>query len=257
MTGGVSKEKILEINGLEVSYGAIQAVKQLNLDIYAGEIVALIGTNGSGKTTALRSISGLVRGMQGSIRFLGADITKLEPHRIVKLGISQVPEGRGVFPDLTVLENLRLGAYVRRDKGKIAADIRRMYQLFPRLEERQKQLAGTMSGGEQQMLAIARALMARPKLLLLDEPSMGLAPLVVKEIFAAIRQINQDGVSVLLVEQNARMALAVAHRGYVMETGRIVVQGDAEELRSNDVVKSVYLGSTIHGGTKITLRGQV
>ncbi|GIQ62003.1 ABC transporter ATP-binding protein [Paenibacillus cisolokensis] len=245
MTDGASKGKILEIDGLQVSYGAVQAVKQLNLDIGAGEIVALIGTNGSGKTTTLRSISGLVANTRGRIRFAGADITKLAPHRIVGLGISQVPEGRGIFPDLTVLENLRLGAYVRRDKAEIEADIRRMYRLFPRLEERKKQAAGTMSGGEQQMLAIARALMARPKLLLLDEPSMGLAPLVVKEIYAAIRQINQDGVSVLLVEQNAKMALGAAHRGYVMETGRIVVQGTAAELKSNDVVKSVYLGSTV------------
>ena len=245
MTDGASKGKILEIDGLQVSYGAVQAVKQLNLDIGAGEIVALIGTNGSGKTTTLRSISGLVANMRGRIRFAGADITKLAPHRIVGLGISQVPEGRGIFPDLTVLENLRLGAYIRRDKAEIEADIRRMYRLFPRLEERKKQAAGTMSGGEQQMLAIARALMARPKLLLLDEPSMGLAPLVVKEIYAAIRQINQDGVSVLLVEQNAKMALGAAHRGYVMETGRIVVQGTAAELKSNDVVKSVYLGSTV------------
>lgn len=245
MTDGASKGKILEIDGLQVSYGAVQAVKQLNLDIGAGEIVALIGTNGSGKTTTLRSISGLVSNTRGRIRFAGADITKLAPHRIVGLGISQVPEGRGIFPDLTVLENLRLGAYVRRDKAEIEADIRRMYRLFPRLEERKKQAAGTMSGGEQQMLAIARALMARPKLLLLDEPSMGLAPLVVKEIYAAIRQINQDGVSVLLVEQNAKMALGAAHRGYVMETGRIVVQGTAAELKSNDVVKSVYLGSTV------------
>lgn len=248
MTDGASKGKILEIDGLQVSYGAVQAVKQLNLDIGAGEIVALIGTNGSGKTTTLRSISGLVANTRGRIRFAGADITKLAPHRIVGLGISQVPEGRGIFPDLTVLENLRLGAYIRRDKAEIEADIRRMYRLFPRLEERKKQAAGTMSGGEQQMLAIARALMARPKLLLLDEPSMGLAPLVVKEIYAAIRQINQDGVSVLLVEQNAKMALGAAHRGYVMETGRIVVQGTAAELKSNDVVKSVYLGSTERAG---------
>lgn len=246
LQAGQEGPKLLEIQGLTVNYGVIQAVKGLSLEMYSGEIVALIGTNGSGKTTTLRSISGLIKSVEGSIRFEGRDITKLEPHRIVELGISQVPEGRGVFPDLTVLENLRLGAYVRRDKAGIAADIHKMYGLFPRLEERQKQLAGTMSGGEQQMLAIARALMARPKLLLLDEPSMGLAPLVVKEIFAAIRQINEEGVSILLVEQNARMALATAHRGYVMETGRIVVHGAAENLRDNDVVKSVYLGSTKH-----------
>ncbi|MGG4550776.1 MULTISPECIES: ABC transporter ATP-binding protein [Paenibacillus] len=233
---------MLEIQDLSVNYGVIAAVKQMNLHIQRGEIVALIGTNGSGKTSALRSISGLNKSIQGQICFEGQEITKLDPHKIVERGISQVPEGRGVFPDLTVLENLKLGAYVRNDKAGIAADIQGMFELFPRLEERKKQLAGTMSGGEQQMLAIARALMARPKLLLLDEPSMGLAPLIVKEIFAAIRKVNEEGVSILLVEQNATMALATAHRGYVMETGSIVVEGDAAELRNNDVVKSVYLG---------------
>ncbi|WP_460324805.1 ABC transporter ATP-binding protein [Paenibacillus sp. YSY-4.3] len=233
---------MLEIKDLSVNYGVISAVKQMNLHIQPGEIVGLIGTNGSGKTSALRSISGLNKSIQGQIFFQGQEITKLEPHQIVARGISQVPEGRGVFPDLTVLENLKLGAYVRNDKAGIADDIQGMFQLFPRLEERKKQLAGTMSGGEQQMLAIARALMARPKLLLLDEPSMGLAPLIVKEIFAAIRKVNEEGVSVLLVEQNATMALATAHRGYVMETGSIVVEGEAAELRNNDVVRSVYLG---------------
>ncbi|WP_438351927.1 ABC transporter ATP-binding protein [Paenibacillus sp. FA6] len=233
---------MLEIKDLSVNYGVITAVKKMSLRIHYGEIVALIGTNGSGKTSTLHSISGLNKNVQGQIMFEGNDITKLEPHRIVGSGISQVPEGRGVFPDLTVLENIKLGAYVRKDKAEIASDIQHMFGLFPRLAERKRQLAGTMSGGEQQMLAIARALMARPKLLLLDEPSMGLAPLIVKEIFTAIRQINKDGVSVLLVEQNATMALAAAHRGYVMETGSIVVQGDAAELRNNDVVKSVYLG---------------
>ncbi|GAA0136601.1 ABC transporter ATP-binding protein [Paenibacillus sp. YSY-4.3] len=235
-------QAILEIKDLSVNYGVISAVKQMNLHIQPGEIVGLIGTNGSGKTSALRSISGLNKSIQGQIFFQGQEITKLEPHQIVARGISQVPEGRGVFPDLTVLENLKLGAYVRNDKAGIADDIQGMFQLFPRLEERKKQLAGTMSGGEQQMLAIARALMARPKLLLLDEPSMGLAPLIVKEIFAAIRKVNEEGVSVLLVEQNATMALATAHRGYVMETGSIVVEGEAAELRNNDVVRSVYLG---------------
>lgn len=240
MTSG--GQAILEIKDLSVNYGVIAAVKQMNLHIQPGEIVALIGTNGSGKTSALRSISGLNKSIQGQIRFEGQEITKLEPHQIVERGISQVPEVRGVFPDLSVLENLKLGAYVRKDKPGVAADIQSMFELFPRLEERRKQLAGTMSGGEQQMLAIARALMARPKLLLLDEPSMGLAPLIVKEIFAAIRKVNEEGVSVLLVEQNATMALAAAHRGYVMETGSIVVEGEAAELRNNDVVKSVYLG---------------
>ncbi|MFD3260397.1 ABC transporter ATP-binding protein [Paenibacillus lentus] len=233
---------ILEIEDLSVNYGVISAVKQMQLQIRRGEIVALIGTNGSGKTSALRSISGLNKNIQGQIRFEGKEIAKLEAHQIVERGISQVPEGRGVFPDLTVLENLKLGAYVRKDKAGIAADIQSMFELFPRLKERRKQLAGTMSGGEQQMLAIARALMARPKLLLLDEPSMGLAPLIVREIFTAIRKVNEEGVSILLVEQNAKMALATAHRGYVMETGSIVVEGEAAELRNNDVVKSVYLG---------------
>jgi len=233
---------LLEINDLCVKYGAIPAVKQVNLRLYQGEIVALIGTNGSGKTTVLRTISGIVRASQGQIRFEGSEITKLEPHRIVQRGISHVPEGRGVFADLTVLENLKMGAYIRKDKAAIRQDIEQMFSLFPRLAERKNQLAGTMSGGEQQMLAIARALMARPKLLLLDEPSMGLAPLIVKEIFRAIRSVNREGVSVLLVEQNTKMALAAANRGYVMETGSIVVQGDAEELKNNAVVKTVYLG---------------
>jgi branched-chain amino acid transport system ATP-binding protein len=233
---------ILEIEDLCVNYGVIQAVKDIRLYVFRGEIVALIGTNGSGKTSTLRSISGLNSGVRGRIRFEGADITKLEPHKIVAKGISQVPEGRGVFPDLSVLENLKLGAYIRKDKAGVEADLKRMFELFPRLSERKRQLAGTMSGGEQQMLAIARALMARPKLLLLDEPSMGLAPLIVKEIYAAIRQINREGVSVLLVEQNAKMALGAAHRGYVMETGTIVVEGEAAQLKDNDVVKSVYLG---------------
>jgi len=233
---------LLEINDLCVKYGAIPAVKQVNLRLYQGEIVALIGTNGSGKTTVLRTISGIVRASQGQIRFEGSEITKLEPHRIVQRGISHVPEGRGVFADLTVLENLKMGAYIRKDKAAIRQDIEQMFSLFPRLAERKNQLAGTMSGGEQQMLAIARALMARPKLLLLDEPSMGLAPLIVKEIFRAIRSVNREGVSVLLVEQNTKMALAAANRGYVMETGSIVVQGDADELKNNAVVKTVYLG---------------
>lgn len=237
-----NQQAILEIEQLSVSYDAIKAVKGISLHVKQGEIVALIGTNGSGKTSTLQSISGLHKNNQGTIRFEGKDITKLEPHKIVAAGISQVPEGRGVLADLTVLENLSLGAYVRKDKKNIALDLKSMFELFPRLAERKKQLAGTMSGGEQQMLAIARALMARPKLLLLDEPSMGLAPIIVKEIFQAIKKINKDGVSILLVEQNANMALSAADRGYVMETGSIVVEDVAENLRSNDIVKSVYLG---------------
>lgn len=237
-----NREVILEIEQLSVSYGAIQAVKGISLHVKQGEIVALIGTNGSGKTSTLQSISGLHKHNQGIVRFEGKEITRLEPHRIVAAGISQVPEGRGVLADLTVMENLSLGAYVRKDKKNIALDLNSMFELFPRLAERKKQLAGTMSGGEQQMLAIARALMARPKLLLLDEPSMGLAPIIVKEIFQAIKKINRDGVSILLVEQNANMALSAADRGYVMETGTIVVEDIAENLRNNDIVKSVYLG---------------
>ncbi|AET56929.1 ABC transporter [Paenibacillus terrae HPL-003] len=235
-------EFILEITGLLVNYGAISAVNEINLNIRQGEIVSLIGTNGSGKTSTLRSISGIVKASAGQIRFQGQDITRLEPHQIVKLGISHVPEGRGIFPDLTVVENLKVGAYVRKGRNEVKGDMLEVFRLFPRLEERKKQLAGTMSGGEQQMLAIGRALMAKPQLLLLDEPSMGLAPIVVREIFKAIRRIHNDGVSVLLVEQNTSMALAVAHRGYVMETGNITLHGTAEELKHNDLIRSVYLG---------------
>lgn len=233
---------ILEVDQLAVSYGSIKAVKGISLNIKQGEIVALIGTNGSGKTSTLQSISGLHSNIQGKIRFEGEDITNLAPHRIVAKRISHVPEGRGMLADLTVMENLQLGAYLRKDKKQIKHDLDSMFELFPRLAERQKQLAGTMSGGEQQMLAIARALMAKPKLLLLDEPSMGLAPIIVKEIFQAIRQANAEGVSILLVEQNAKMALSTADRGYVMETGEIVVEDLSENLRNNDIVKSVYLG---------------
>ncbi|HIW35018.1 MAG TPA: ABC transporter ATP-binding protein [Candidatus Paenibacillus intestinavium] len=233
---------MLEIDQLAVSYGSIKAVKGISLNIKPGEIVALIGTNGSGKTSTLQSISGLHSKIEGKIRFEGQDLTSLAPHQIVAKRISHVPEGRGMLSDLTVLENLQLGAYLRKDKKQIKEDLVGMFDLFPRLAERQKQLAGTMSGGEQQMLAIARALMARPKLLLLDEPSMGLAPIIVKEIFQAIKQANADGVSILLVEQNAKMALSTADRGYVMETGEIVVEDTAENLRNNDIVKAVYLG---------------
>lgn len=238
----IQSSYILEIDQLAVSYGSIKAVKGISLNIKPGEIVALIGTNGSGKTSTLQSISGLHSKIEGKIRFEGQDLTSLAPHQIVAKRISHVPEGRGMLSDLTVLENLQLGAYLRKDKKQIKEDLVGMFDLFPRLAERQKQLAGTMSGGEQQMLAIARALMARPKLLLLDEPSMGLAPIIVKEIFQAIKQANADGVSILLVEQNAKMALSTADRGYVMETGEIVVEDTAENLRNNDIVKAVYLG---------------
>jgi branched-chain amino acid transport system ATP-binding protein len=216
---------------LSIVYDHIPAVKQLDLTVKKGEIVALIGANGAGKTSTLRCISGIVKAKSGRIVYEGQEITNMEPHRIVKLGISHVPEGRGMFADLTVLDNLRIGAYLRKDRAEIRKDQEKMFRLFPRLEERKSQLAGTLSGGEQQMLAIARALMARPKLLLLDEPSMGLAPMLVQEIFKAIREINESGVSVLVVEQNTRMALALANRGYVLESGEVILQGTSSELK--------------------------
>ncbi|WP_219837161.1 ABC transporter ATP-binding protein [Paenibacillus sp. R14(2021)] len=237
-----SDNVILNLKNLSVNYGAIRAVKTLDLTIRKGEIVSLFGTNGSGKTTTLRTISGIVRAADGEVIFQGRDISRLEPHRIVQLGISHVPEGRGVFPDLTVTENLRVGAYTRKESKYIKEDMKGFFELFPRLEERKNQLAGTMSGGEQQMLAIARALMAKPKLLLMDEPSMGLAPIIVKEIFKATKRINNEGVSVLLVEQNTQMALSVADRGYLMETGEVTVEGSADELKNNDMIRRVYLG---------------
>lgn len=222
---------ILQLESLSVQYDHIPAVKQLDLTVQQGEIVALIGANGAGKTSTLRCISGLVRAKNGRIMYEGQEITEMEPHRIVKLGISHVPEGRGIFADLTVSDNLRIGAYLRKDRAEIRKDQAKMFELFPRLEERRNQLAGTMSGGEQQMLSIARALMARPKLLLLDEPSMGLAPMLVQEIFRAIKEINEGGVSVLLVEQNTRMALALANRGYVLESGEVILEGESSKLK--------------------------
>ncbi len=225
-----TNDPLLEIRQLSVSYGPVPAVKRLDLTVREGEIVALIGANGAGKTSTLRCISGIVKPKGGQIRYAGREIAGLEPHRIVQAGIAHVPEGRGIFSELTVLENLEMGAYTRRDRAGIRADCEEMFRLFPRLAERKRQLAGTMSGGEQQMLAIARALMARPRLLLLDEPSMGLAPLLVQEIYRAIRQINQSGVSVLLVEQNTRMALTLADRGYVMDNGEVVLEGPASAL---------------------------
>lgn len=233
---------MLEINGLSIRYGMIPAVKKMQMEIKKGEVVSLIGTNGSGKSTTLRGISGLIPSFEGSIRFEGKDITKLGAHTIVEAGISHVPEGRGVFTELTVLENLKMGAFIRKDRQGINRDIDQVFRYFPRLEERKKQLAGTLSGGEQQMLAIGRALMSRPKLLLLDEPSMGLAPILVKEIFQIIQQINKEGTTILLVEQNASMALAVSNRGYVLETGAIVAHGTVEELRNNDRIQKIYLG---------------
>jgi branched-chain amino acid transport system ATP-binding protein len=240
----VEREKryMLEIKGLSIHYGMIPAVKKLDMVVKKGEVVSLIGTNGSGKSTTLRAISGIVKVHEGSILFEGKDITKIPPHKIVEMGISHVPEGRGVFTELTVLENLRMGAFTRKDKNGINRDIQEIFRYFPRLEERKKQLAGTLSGGEQQMLAIGRALMSRPKLLLLDEPSMGLAPILVKEIFKIIKNINEEGTTILLVEQNAKMALSVSHRGYVLETGKVVAHGSVEELRNNDMIQKIYLG---------------
>lgn len=233
---------MLKLSGIESYYGNIQALKGVSLHIAQGEIVTLIGANGAGKTTTLMSISGVVKPRQGKVEFLGEATTHLSTERIVSLGITQVPEGRMIFPRLTVRENLLMGAYLRRDKAGIRADEEHAYTLFPVLRERRTQMGGTLSGGEQQMLAIGRALLARPKLLLLDEPSLGLAPLVVENIFEIIEQINKDGVTVLLVEQNAQMALQIAHRGYVLETGCVTLEGPAGDLLNDPKVRSAYLG---------------
>jgi branched-chain amino acid transport system ATP-binding protein len=234
--------KILELHDVHTYYGSIQALKGISLDVREGEIVTLLGANGAGKTTTLRSINGLNRPRQGSIRFQGREITGTAPHEIVKRGIAQSPEGRRLFPRMTVTENLEMGAFQRKDRTGIREDMDRVFGLFPRLQERRNQKAGTMSGGEQQMCAIGRALMARPKLLLLDEPSLGLAPIFVERIFEIVTTINEQGTSILLVEQNALMALDHAHRGYVMETGRIVLADDAAALKTNEQVRKTYLG---------------
>lgn len=232
---------MLKVKDLSVHYGVIQALKQVSLEVHEGEIVALIGANGAGKTTLLHAISGLVK-HEGEIEFLNQSLNKVSSRAIVASGITQVPEGRRIFPDMSVTENLLMGAYLRSDKAGIEEDMKMVFERFPRLEERKKQLAGTLSGGEQQMLAMGRALMARPKLLLLDEPSMGLSPLLVKEIFSIITAINQQGTTVLLVEQNACMALQIADRAYVMETGKIVLTGTGEELSASEDIKKAYLG---------------
>ena len=232
---------MLEIKDLEVSFGGITALKGISLTVNDGEIVTLIGANGAGKTTTLRTVSGLVKPRAGQVLVDGKDVTRLSAQARVKRGLVQVPEGRRVFPQMSVLENLELGAYFRKDKG-VAGDLDDVFARFPRLADRRKQHAGTRSGGEQQMLAIGRALMSRPRILLLDEPSMGLAPLLVQEIFSIVSEINAGGTTVLLVEQNANMALQVADRGYVLETGRIVLAGTAAELTSTDEVKRAYLG---------------
>lgn len=233
---------MLSVENLAVSYGAISALKGISFGIKEGEIVALIGANGAGKTTILNTVSGLVEPKTGKIIYKGRDITKLVPHEVVKLGISQVPEGRRVFPKMSVLENIEMGAYSRSDKNGIKEDMDSIFKRFPRLAERKKQLAKTLSGGEQQMLAMGRALMARPQLLLMDEPSMGLAPILVEEIFKIIEEINKTGTTILLVEQNAHMALSIANRGYVLETGEIVLKGEASDLAANPEVRKAYLG---------------
>jgi branched-chain amino acid transport system ATP-binding protein len=235
---------ILEIEDIHTYYGSIHALKGISLTVDEGEIVTLLGANGAGKSTTLRSINGLNRPRQGSIRFQGRDITSAAPHEIVKLGIAQSPEGRRLFPRMTVTENLEMGAFQRKDKSEFKQDMERVFELFPRLQERRNQKAGTMSGGEQQMCAMGRALMARPKLLLLDEPSLGLAPIFVERIFDIVKQINQQGTSILLVEQNALMALDSAHRGYVLETGSIVLADSAAALKTNEQVRKTYLGET-------------
>lgn len=235
-------EPMLKIDNIDVYYGAIHALKGISLEVNQGEIVTLIGANGAGKSTTLRTISGLLKPKNGSITFMGKNIAGVPAHQIVREGISQVPEGRRVFAEMTVMENLDLGAFVRKDKAGIQKDLKMVFELFPRLEERRNQSAGTLSGGEQQMLAMGRALMSRPKLLLLDEPSMGLAPLLIKEIFHIIEDINKSGTTVLLVEQNANMALSIANRAYVLETGRITLSGAAQELAASEDVRKAYLG---------------
>jgi branched-chain amino acid transport system ATP-binding protein len=234
--------RVLEIDDVHVYYGAIHALKGVSLHVNEGEIVTLIGANGAGKSTTLRAINGLNRPRQGTIRFQGQEITESPSHAIVKSGISQSPEGRRLFPLMSVTENLEMGAFQRTDRANFKEDMDRVFELFPRLQERRTQRAGTLSGGEQQMCAIGRALMARPKLLLLDEPSMGLAPIFVERIFETVVEVNKQGTPVLLVEQNALMALEVAKRGYVMETGRIALEGPASELKTNEQVRKTYLG---------------
>jgi branched-chain amino acid transport system ATP-binding protein len=241
---GDGRGKVLELEDVQTFYGSIQALKGISLEVYEGEIVTLIGANGAGKSTTLRSINGLNHPRRGTIAFRGKDITHEAPHDVVKLGIAQSPEGRKLFPRMSVMENLEMGAFQRKDKGSFREDIDRVFELFPRLAERQHQKAGTLSGGEQQMCAIGRALMARPTLLMLDEPSMGLAPIFVERIFETIVEVNKQGTSILLVEQNALMALEVANRGYVLETGHVALADDAKALAQNPEVRKTYLGES-------------
>lgn len=233
---------LLEVKGIEVYYGVIQALKGIDFEVNEGEIVTLIGANGAGKTTTMQSVIGLIPPKAGTVSFEGKDITHLHCHKIVSLGMSQVPEGRRIFQELTVYQNLLMGAYIQKDKKAIKEDIKKIYERFPRLEERKNQIAGTLSGGEQQMLAMGRALMSRPKLLMLDEPSMGLSPLLVDEVFTIIKDLNKEGTTVLLVEQNAGKSLAISDRAYVLENGKIVLSGTGEELLQSEEVKKAYLG---------------
>ena len=233
---------MLEIKDLEVYYGMIQAIKGISFEVNEGEVIALIGANGAGKTTILHTISGLIAPKKGSITFEGQEITKIPAHKIVENGLAQVPEGRRVFPSLSVLQNLKLGAYTRKDKKEIDDTLKMIYERFPRLEERKNQPAGTLSGGEQQMLAMGRALMSKPRIILMDEPSMGLSPIFVNEIFDIIKQVSASGTTVLLVEQNAKKALSIADRGYVLETGRITLEGKASDLLHDESVQKAYLG---------------
>jgi len=233
---------MLKVENIHVRYGAIHAIKGVSLEVPQGSIVTLIGANGAGKTSILRSISRLVDTSEGTLSYNGQNITKINPQKLVQMGICQVPEGRRIFAPMSVMENLELGTYLRKDKAKIKEDMERVFEKFPRLEERKKQIAGTLSGGEQQMLAIGRALMSSPKMLLLDEPSMGLAPLLVTEIFEIIKELNKTGITILLVEQNAKMALSIADVAYVLETGKIVLSGPASELAQSEQVKKAYLG---------------
>ena len=233
---------LLEIKDLEVNYGVIKAIKGVSFDVNEGEIIALIGANGAGKTTILHTITGLIQAKKGSIVFDGKELTKTPPHKIVSMGMAHVPEGRRIFQQLSVLENLKLGAYTRKDKSEIASTLKMVYERFPRLEERKNQVAGTLSGGEQQMLAMGRALMSKPRIILMDEPSMGLSPLLVSEILDIIKVINESGTTVLLVEQNAKKALSIADRAYVLETGKITLSGDAKDLINDESVKKAYLG---------------
>ncbi len=237
-----SREPLLDVAEISVSYGAITALKGVSLSVGKGEVVALIGANGAGKTSTLRAVSGMLKPIAGHIRLRGQDVTGLKSNQLVPKGLAHAPEGRGIFPNLTVQENLDLGAYLRRDTAEIAADLEKSFGLFPRLKERRAQLAGTLSGGEQQMLSISRALMSRPTLLLLDEPSLGLAPQVTQTIFRILREVNAQGMSILLVEQNAHLALELAHWAYVLETGEIAMQGTGKELLASEAIRKAYLG---------------